>query len=168
VKQLSGASLWILGAIAVITTIIAFKKDPELAVQGARDSFGLFIGILPLMVVGIWTAGMLTSIFPKDTLSRLIGDEAGMKGLFIATIAGAFTPGGPFVQFPLVIAFLKAGAGIASVVTYLTAWSLLGLNRMLVFELPLLGWRLTFARLLASFCLPPLAGLLTKFILTKF
>lgn len=167
-KQLNGASLWILGTIAIITTIIAFKKDQALAIQSAKDSFGLFLGILPLMVIGIWTAGMLTSIFPKDALSKLIGDESGMKGLLIATVAGAFTPGGPFVQFPLVVAFLKAGAGLASVVTYLTAWSLLGLNRMLVFEIPLLGWRLTLARLAASICLPPLAGMLTRFILARF
>ena len=38
----------------------------------------------------------------------------GMKGILIASAAGAISPGGPFINFPLVAALYQAGAGVGA------------------------------------------------------
>jgi len=67
---------------------------------------------------------------------------------------GALTPGGPFVPFPLVASLWKAGTGIGPLVSYLTAWSLLGFHRILIYEGPIMGWRFVAVRLASAILAP--------------
>jgi hypothetical protein len=46
----------------------------------------------------------------------------------------------------------------------LTAWSVFAFNRILAFEIPLMGPRFVGLRILSSLGLPPLAGILTGLI----
>jgi uncharacterized membrane protein YraQ (UPF0718 family) len=85
-----------------------------------------------------------------------------MRGILIATVAGALTPGGPMTSFPFVVALYMAGADRGSLVAYLTSWSLLGFQRVMVWELPLLGPEFAFLRLLANLPLPIIAGILAR------
>ncbi|MEO1091895.1 MAG: hypothetical protein AAFX81_14790, partial [Pseudomonadota bacterium] len=64
----------------------------------------------------------------------------------------------PFVSFPLAVGLAERGAGIAQLVTLVSAWSIVGLQRALVFELPLMGVRFTVVRSAVSVLLPVLAG----------
>ena len=82
----------------------------------------------------------------------------------VATFAGAFTPGGPFLAFPMVLALYRAGADWAPLITYITSWSILSMPRLLVFEIPFAGGELASVRYLACIILPPIAGLLARFI----
>ena len=65
-------------------------------------------------------------------------------------------------SFPIVVAFYMSGADRGALVAYLTAWSLLGFQRLLVWELPLLGPDITFYRVLAVFWMPVLAGYIAR------
>jgi hypothetical protein len=71
-------------------------------------------------------------------------------------------PGGPFVTFPLVLAFAKAGAGVPQMAALITGWSIFALHRILTWEYPVLGWRFVAIRLIAAAPLPILAGLLAE------
>jgi len=124
-----------------------------LAADGA-----LLLDIAPRLVAALIISGMLQVLIPKETVGRWLGGESGFKGLMIATVAGALTPGGPIVSFPLVVALGVAGADIGCLVAFITAWSTLSVNRLIVWELPLLGEDFVFYRLLGSFFLPVLAG----------
>ena len=83
-------------------------------------------------------------------------------------IVGGVMPGGPFVTFPLVITFSKAGAGVAQMTALLTAWSVYAMHRILTWEYPVLGWRFVALRLASSFFLPVLAGLIMQALLPFF
>ncbi len=64
------------------------------------------------------------------------------------------------LSFPILAGLHQAGAGLGPLVAYLTGWSLLGLHRILAWELPLLGPRFVVVRLAVSLVLPPLVGYL--------
>ncbi len=157
-------TFWIMAVIAIVFTLLVYRKDPSLVFTGLKTGFGMLMGIVPALVFGFWIAGMITVIMPTELLIRLLGEESGCKGLLIATVGGMLTPGGPFVQFSIVNALLQQGAAIAPVVTYLSAWALMGINRFLVYEVLLLGWKLAVTRILASLAFPALIGLLTKIV----
>jgi hypothetical protein len=65
-------------------------------------------------------------------------------------------------SFPIVVAFYMSGADRGALVAYLTGWSLLGFQRTLVWELPLLGGEFTLYRIAAVITLPILAGLIAR------
>jgi uncharacterized membrane protein YraQ (UPF0718 family) len=112
-------------------------------------------------------AGMASVLVPSQTVTRWLGHEAGLRGLLIGTAAGVLTPGGPFIAFPFLAVLLKGGASIGSVSAYLTAWALLGVHRVLAFEVPILGWRFVLIRCLASLGVPVLVGALAQFLSTR-
>jgi uncharacterized membrane protein YraQ (UPF0718 family) len=67
-------------------------------------------------------------------------------------------PGGPFAAFPVVLVLRQSGAAAGTCVAFLTAWSVLGMHRMIIWEIPWLGWRFAILRWLISLPLPWLAA----------
>jgi uncharacterized membrane protein YraQ (UPF0718 family) len=157
-------TLLIMLLLTVAMTVIAYKKSPKLPLEGLMTGGELFWDILPAMALGFILAGMISILLPKEIMSKWLGEESGLRGLLLGTMAGMLTPGGPFIQFPIVAALLKAGAGIAPLVAYISAWSLTSLNRFFVWEVPLLGPKLAGCRMAVSLIFPILLGLLTRFL----
>ncbi len=91
-------------------------------------------------------------------LGRWMGAESGWTGLVVATVAGALTPGGPMAAFPLVLVLAGAGADRGALVAYIMSWTLNGFQRVLVYEVPLLGPEFAVMRLLITLPMPLLAG----------
>jgi len=143
-----GLSAWLRGTEAVER---AFLSAGELMLQ-----------VAPQLIGGLLIAGLVQVLMPKEAVSRWLGGESGMRGLFIAEVAGALTPGGPYGSFALVYALGKVGADIGVLIAYLTAWTTLGVMRLIVWEIPFLG--VNFSLLRFVICLPMgiIAGLLAR------
>jgi hypothetical protein len=73
-------------------------------------------------------------------------------------VGGAFTPGGPVIGFAIGTAALKGGAGTPQVIAYVTAWALFAVQRLLMWEMPVMPRRLVVLRMAASLPLPFLAA----------
>lgn len=123
----------------------------------ARDQLRALAPRLPFALVAAECIGRL---LPPAYVAALLGEQSGVAGALFAAVLGALLPGGPMVAFPLAIALARAGAGQAALVALVTAWSLLAINRTLLFELPLMGSRFTLTRLGVSLPLTLGAGLL--------
>ncbi len=89
----------------------------------------------------------------------------GTRGLLVATAKGALVPGGPMMIFPLAAGFRAAGATTATIVTFVTAWSLLGINRTVIWEMSFLHVDFVALRVLICLPLPLLAGLIARRVL---
>ena len=117
---------------------------------------------LPQLAGGLLIGGLIQQLIGKDKIAALLGAGSGLRGLIIATAAGALTPGGPFMSFPIVYSLWIAGAEAGALITYIAAWSLLGFVKTLVWELPLMGIEFTWLRFVVCLPLPILAGLLAR------
>jgi uncharacterized membrane protein YraQ (UPF0718 family) len=157
---------WLLvgGLVGVLAAVAWRTGGPQRVGQALASGGTLFIGVLPNLLLGFALAGFLHVLVPSELISRWMGQEAGWPGLFIGTVAGTLTPGGPFTHFPILASFLAKGAGVGPVCAYIAAWGMLGLHRFLIWELPLLGAHLAGARWLASAGFPPLIGALAAWL----
>ncbi|MCI0470145.1 MAG: permease [Candidatus Aminicenantes bacterium] len=149
----------IMGVLAVILVAIGHFKGGGATETGFKSAFKMVVGILPLLFFAFVIAGMIEALLPRDLLSRWVGTESGLKGILIGTLAGGITPGGPYVSLPVVAGLLNAGAGAATMVAFLTSWSLWAVAR-LPMEFGILGWKFTLLRLACTFFFPPIAGLI--------
>lgn len=122
----------------------------------------LMLQVAPILVAALLMSGYVQTLIPRHAIERWLGERSGVRGLALATAAGALTPGGPFAAFPLVVALLRSGAAFEVCVAYLTAWSVLGLNRALVWEIPFFGLEFVALKMLVSLPLPFLAALLAR------
>jgi len=66
------------------------------------------------------------------------------------------------VSVPFMVVLANSGVATAPLVAYMTAWSLFGLQRIIAWEAPLMGWRFVVVRVVPSLAFPVLAGWLVK------
>ena len=110
----------IMGALAVILLFIGYNKGQGQHISGIKSALNMTVEILPLLVFAFIVAGMVQSLLPRELLSKWIGAESGMRGILIGTVAGAFSPGGPYVSLPVVAGLLRSGASVGTMVAFLT------------------------------------------------
>lgn len=122
----------------------------------------LFLTVLPSLGGGVLLAGLLQTLLPRELITRRMGAQSGLAGLVLATVAGLVTPGGPMASFPMVLVLAVAGADRGALIAYITAWALLGFQRTLVWEIPILGADFALLRIAACLPMPLLAGLFAR------
>jgi uncharacterized membrane protein YraQ (UPF0718 family) len=156
------ASTIVLAVVAVVLAVVAYVRDPGLPLLGARTGFTMLWFILPRLVPALIIAGLLQVLVPQETVSRYFGRESGLRAILIASFAGVVTPGGPMVSVPFMVALANSGMAMGPLVAYMTSWSLFGMQRIIAWEAPLMGWRFVVVRVLPSLAFPVLAGWLVK------
>lgn len=157
----------IMALIAVILVIIGYSKGEGQHITGLKSALKMTIDILPLLVFAFIAAGMVQVLLPQELMSRWVGEESGLRGILIGTVAGGLTPGGPYVSLPLAAGLLRAGAGVGTMVAFISAWSLWAVARMPM-EFGIMGWRFTLVRLACTFFFPPVAGFLAQTFFSGF
>lgn len=148
----------VLCLLAAILAVIAYLKDPGLPWIGARNGFSMLGFILPRLVPALVLAGLLQVVVPQEVVSRYFGREGGFRSILIASAAGVLTPGGPMVSVPFMVALANSGAALGPLVAYMTSWSLFGMQRIIAWEAPLMGWHFVLARVIPSLAFPVVAG----------
>ncbi len=118
-----------------------------------------FLAILsPKILCGFFVAASIPILIPHEILAKWVGKNSGARGMAIASLAGAVIPGGPMMIFPMAAGFRTAGASTATLIAFVTAWSLGGVNRTIVWELSFLHIDFVLVRVLICLPLPFLAG----------
>ncbi|MEE8205159.1 MAG: permease, partial [Dehalococcoidales bacterium] len=136
----------IMAIIAIVLLFIGYQKGGGEHIEGLKLGGEILIQIIPLLIFAFIVAGMIQVLIPAKIISRWVGRESGLRGILIGSIIGGFTPGGPFVSLPIAATMLRAGAGIGTMVAFMTGWSLLAVSR-LPLEVGLLGWKFAAVRL---------------------
>lgn len=157
----------IMGVLAITLLAIGYFKGGGEHLTGLKTAVGMTWQIIPLLVFAFIIAGMVQVLIPRELLNQWVGAESGFRGIIVGSIAGGLSPGGPYVSLPIAAGFLQAGAGVGTMVAYLTGWSLYAVGR-LPMEVGILGWKLTVARLLSTLIFPPLAGLIANAFFSGF
>src|SRR5262245_32987162 len=152
----------VLIVLAALCAVIAYLKDPSLPWLGARNGISLFWFILPRLVPALILAGMLQVVIPQETVARYFGKQSGLTAILMASVAGVITPGGPMVSVPLLVVLANSGMALGPLVAYMTSWSLFGMQRIIAWEAPLLGWHFVMVRVIPSLAFPIIAGYLMK------
>ena len=127
----------------------------------ARD-VALLGDLLPRVTAAQVMAGMLWVLLPRDTISQFLQRNQGRRGLIIATFAGAVTPGGPASAFPFLLILAGSGADRGLLVAYITSWAILGVQRIIVWDIPFMGIDFSLLRFLIGLPLPIIAGMLAR------
>jgi uncharacterized membrane protein YraQ (UPF0718 family) len=149
--------------IALALFIIATLQGEGKNVAGLKSAWNMTLQIIPLLIFAFIIAGLVQTLLPRDLISTWVGDESGFRGILFGTLAGALTPGGPYVSLPIAAGLLKTGASIPTMVAFVTGWSLINVAR-LPLEVGIMGWRFTLIHYLSVIILAPLAGLIATLL----
>jgi len=135
----------VMAVFAIILLYIGYSKGQGQHITGLNIALKITLQILPLLIFAFIMAGMIQTLLPRELISKWIGEESG----------------------PVAAGFLRAGAGVGTMVAFVTAWSLWAVSR-LPMEIGILGWKFTVVRLVCTFFFPPIAGLLAQLLFSGF
>jgi len=144
-----------------VVAVAAWRGGLPLVTEGFKRGGRETLTLLPLLAVVFILTGFVQVLLPRELVANWLSADSGWRGLGIAWVAGALTPGGGPIGLPLAAALFRSGAGLGVVVTYLTSMSLLSFIRIPM-EVAIYGGKLTALRVAASVLAPPLVGLLAQ------
>lgn len=156
----------IMGVIAIALLIYAYSKGGGEHILGLKAAGNIFLQVLPLLLFVFIIAGVIQYILPVEMVAKWVGAESGFRGIIIGTVAGGITPGGPMISMPIAAGLLQSGAGIGTMVAFMTGWSLWAFSRIPL-EIGLMGWKFTAIRLACTLFFPIIAGLLANLFFSK-
>jgi uncharacterized membrane protein YraQ (UPF0718 family) len=139
---------------------LAWRDGGAELLDALKSAGQLFLYIAPVIGAALLLGGYVDALLPHDKVAHWLGPESGMRGYALAMLGGIVTPAGPFAVFPILVGLRGAGAGFPVCIVYVPAWATLGIQRIVVWELPFLGPDFVLLRVLASLPLPIIAGLL--------
>ena len=151
-----------LTALAFGFALVAYWKDPGLPWIGAKTGLSLIWFILPRLIPALILTGMLQVVIPQEAVAQYFGHGSGLSAILMASVAGVLTPGGPMVSVPLLVVLANSGMALGPLVAYMTSWSLFGMQRIIAWEAPFMGWRFVTIRVASSLAFPLIAGWLVK------
>ena len=106
--------------VVIVMVVFSFLQGDDVYIEGFGISIYIFLDIVPLLILAFIVAGMVQVLIPTHIISRWIGSGSGIKGIMIAAAMGAIRPGGPFTSLPIAAVFLRSGAGIGTMVVFVT------------------------------------------------
>jgi uncharacterized membrane protein YraQ (UPF0718 family) len=163
-KPNRGPAIFALSLMTVSGTLCWILYGWETVEHVLVGDFELMANVLPRMAMGVLIFGFLTVLVPRDWVAKHMGRESGYRGLVIGMVAGAIMPGGPWVIYPIAAMLLRFGAEAGAVVCFMMSWSVLGMNRFLVWEVSFMGEELAALRLLTALPIPIVAGLAVRWL----
>jgi uncharacterized membrane protein YraQ (UPF0718 family) len=153
----------VFGVLSAIAGAVCYHVlGPAVFLESLQGDVDLLLFLVPRFIAAMLIAAFVGILLPRERVARYVSDRAGIRALLIGTAAGAVTPGGPMTSFPLVRALRDAGTGRGPLIAYITSWSSLGFQRIINWELPLLGPELTMLRIASVLPLPVIAGLISR------
>jgi len=153
----------VLAVISLVLLVYAVWKGEGTALQGVKNALATLWRNLPMLLLGFLIAGLAQVLIPRQIISDWLGSASGVRGVLVAGVLGGLVPGSPYSTFPIVASLYNAGASLASVVSFITAWALWSVTRLPV-EMALIEPRAALTRYAVTFLFPPVAGLITLVI----
>lgn len=117
-------TIYSLLGVGLIVSFVKSKEKTMKAFMIAGKSFAK-TAVSLLTVLGI--VGLTLGILNAETISRLVGAEAGVMATLIASVLGAITLIPSLIAFPLAGSLLRAGATVMTISAFVTSLVMVGI-----------------------------------------
>lgn len=150
-------SLMIITALVVITAVAVAVSPTRSFSEALSISGRQAVRVLPIVLPAALLSGFLAELLPRELVAGLVGPDSGWTGFLLAATVGVILPTGPMVVLPLGAALLQADAGLAQILTLYSAWMLVNIQRLVIWEIPLVGVSLASRRFAGGLISIPIA-----------
>lgn len=146
------------GQVALISLVSIKLFDKEENLLWLNETWMFFKKIFPLLLIGIFIAGVLSSVIPDNYLGTHLGKNT-LSANFIAAVFGIFMYFPTLVEVPMAKMFLTLGMAKGPLLAYLLADPVISFSSILVIR-KLLGNKRTIAYVLLIIGFTVVSGLI--------
>ncbi len=153
-----------INGLAVVCVLLAFARDPAKTRRALVLAARSFLRLLPAILTVVVIIGVLLGFVPRTTISRIVGEQSGIAGLFVVAVFGAVLHIPSLIAFPLAASLLQAGASVTAVAVFITTLTMIGVVT-LPLEIREMGVKMALLRNGLSFMIAFLIGILMGVLL---
>ncbi len=148
-----------INSAAVLGLIISFYKNKQKTRQALKIALKGFIKMVPAILILLILVGLVMGFFKPEVISSLLGDQSGVLGIVLASIAGAILMIPSLIAFPLTASLVESGASIMVAAAFITTLTMIGFVTLPI-EIKEMGKKLTLLRNGISFIIAVVIALL--------
>lgn len=148
-----------INSAAVLGLIISFYKNKQKTRQALKIALKGFIKMAPAILILLILVGLVMGFFKPEVISSLLGDQSGVLGIVLASIAGAVLMIPSLIAFPLTASLVESGASIMVAAAFITTLTMIGFVTLPI-EIKEMGKKLTLLRNGISFIIAVVIALL--------
>lgn len=153
-------AIYSLLVVCLVASIINSKEKSKKAFKVAGKSL---LKSAPSLLAVLGIVGLTLGILTPETISNLVGAEAGFTATIVAAVLGSITLIPSLVAFPLAGSLLRSGATVITISTFITTLVMVGIVTAPM-EIKTLGKKFTLLRnglgFLAAFIIATLMGVI--------
>jgi len=138
--------IFLFAGCVLLSLLFSFKPVIEIAQNNFLNFVVEMFSFLPALFILI---GLFDVWVPKETITKHIGEESGLKGTVIVIFLAMLQAGPLYGAFPVAHLLWKKGISVRNVFIYLGAFSTLKIP-MLTFETAFLGVKFSLLRTLVT------------------
>lgn len=162
VKKLDVTLLVLIALVVLAVAAALWQGGWQLTFLGFMRAGELINMVWLRLLLGFTLGGLIQVLIPRDLIAKWLGPSSGLKGILIGSYTGIIVSGGPYIMLPIAASIYRAGAGVGPVLAFLTGAGLLGIQGLIVWQIPFLGVGIPLARYIVCFFIPPLVGLASR------
>jgi uncharacterized membrane protein YraQ (UPF0718 family) len=128
--------------VCLIASIIKSKEKSKKAFKVAGKAL---LKTAPSLLTVLGIVGLTLGILTPETISNMVGAEAGFTAMIVAAVLGAITLIPSLVAFPLAGSLLRSGATVMTISAFITTLVMVGIVTAPM-EIKTLGKKFTLLR----------------------
>ncbi|MDD4363977.1 MAG: permease, partial [Atribacterota bacterium] len=113
-------------SLLIFSLLLSFWKNRQKTLKSFLIAGRAFLKTAPSLLTILGIVGLILGILTPETISKLIGSEAGYWATGIAAILGAITLIPSLIAFPLAGSLLRSGATIMTISAFITTLVMVG------------------------------------------
>ena len=135
----------IINVFAILGIGFSFYKNKKKSSKALKIALKGTINMAPAIGIIIILIGLLMGFFKPELISKLLGNQSGIKGITLASIAGAILMIPSLIAFPLTASLVDSGASISVAAAFITTLTMIGFVTLPI-EIKEIGKTLTLLR----------------------
>lgn len=116
-------TIYTLLGIGLVASLIKSKEKTKKAFKVAGKAL---LKSAPSLLTVLGIVGLTLGILTPETISKLVGSEAGFTATILASIIGAITLIPSLIAFPLAGSLLRSGATVMTISAFVTTLVMVG------------------------------------------
>jgi uncharacterized membrane protein YraQ (UPF0718 family) len=154
----------VLSIMTVACVLVSFFFDRHRTWLGIKRGLGMFMSLLPLLILMLALVSLVIYFIPNETLIKYMGEGSGAAGWGIAAFFGSVSLIPGFIAFPFSSVLIKSGVAYSTIAVFITTLMMVGVVT-LPLEARFFGLKTSIVRNLLSLAAALLTGLVMSYFL---
>ena len=119
-------TLIVIYGLLAICLVWSLLKSRQKTTQSFKVAARALWKMAPGLLAIVGVVGLILGVLPPETITKLVGEEAGFLATATAAVLGAVTLIPALISFPLAASLLRSGATVTTIAAFITTLVMVG------------------------------------------